>query len=277
MLPRRGGAVLGQPITHSLSPVLHQAAYDALGLAGWSYRAIECGESDLERTLRELDAAGLAGVSLTMPLKRAVLPLLSRSDRLVADVGAANTVLFGGVEGDWFGANTDVPGMVAALGRAGVDGVEDVCVLGGGATATSALAALRDLGAMRPTVFVRRMNTVAELVRSAERLGVYPTVEPFPAARAVLASAQLVVATTPAGATDQLAADVAGPVQGLLFDVVYAPWPTALAAAWARCGGRAVGGLELLVEQAAVQIRLMTGAEPPVDEMRAAGAAALAG
>src|SRR4051812_31083074 len=126
-MSRRGAAVLGSPIAHSLSPVLHEAAYAALGLTDWSYRAVECDESGLATTLQSLEAEGLAGVSLTMPLKRAVMPMLARSDRLVADVGAANTVLFGGVTGDWWGANTDVPGMVAAFRTAGVDAVSNAC------------------------------------------------------------------------------------------------------------------------------------------------------
>src|SRR5947209_2114288 len=143
---RRGAAVLGSPIAHSLSPVLHTAAYDALALPGWTYRAVECTEPELPDVLTGLAGEGLAGVSLTMPLKRAVMPLLARADRVATDVGAANTVLFGGVDGDWWGANTDVPGMVAALHAGGVARAEAMTVLGGGATAASALAAAAALG-----------------------------------------------------------------------------------------------------------------------------------
>lgn len=272
---RRGAAVLGSPIAHSLSPVLHEAAYAALGLAGWGYRAVECNEGGLASTLRELEAEGLAGVSLTMPLKRAVMPMLARSERLVADVGAANTVLFGGVAGEWWGANTDVPGMVTALRSAGVTTVSAACVLGGGATAASALAALRELGALSPTVVVRRLGAINELRDVAGRLGVTPEFTSFEDAADVMQDSALVVSTTPAGATDALAERLPSSVDGLLFDVVYAPWPTVLAAAWSSGGGRVVGGLELLVEQAAEQVRLMTGQAPPVEAMRAAGQAAL--
>ncbi|MBV9293305.1 MAG: shikimate dehydrogenase [Frankiales bacterium] len=272
---RRGAAVLGSPIAHSLSPVLHLAAYAALGLDDWTYRAIECTEADLAATLQQLDAEGLAGVSLTMPLKRAVLPLLARSDRLVDEVGAANTTLFGGVAGEWWGGNTDVPGMVSALRRAGLSSVSDACVLGGGATAMSALAALRDLGALAPHVVVRRPQAVDDLLAAAQRLGVQPVVLPFGDAAREVRAAEIVVATTPAGATDALAEELSGDLTGWLFDVVYSPWPTRLAAAWAESGGVVVGGLDLLVEQAAEQVRLMTGHEPPVAEMRAAGHAAL--
>src|SRR5579859_6111990 len=104
-------AVLGSPIAHSLSPVLHRAAYRELGLAGWSYEAIECDEAGLPALL---DGCGpeWAGLSLTMPLKRAVLPLLGTADTVSREVGAANTVVFAG--GARQGHNTDVPGMIAA-------------------------------------------------------------------------------------------------------------------------------------------------------------------
>jgi shikimate dehydrogenase len=275
---RRGGAVLGSPIAHSLSPALHRAAYDALGLDDWTYRAVECDEEALAATLAALDAEGLAGVSLTMPLKRAVLPLASRVERLAADVGAANTLLFGGVDGEWWAANTDVPGMVTAL-RSGevaelvtpeVLAEGEVVVLGGGATATSALAALRELGVGDAIVLARRPEATGELRAAAERLGVTPVVRAFADAPGLLGEASLVVSTVPSGAGDALAGELPPLVRGVLFDVVYAPWPTALAQAWLQRGAAVVGGLELLLAQAAGQVRLMTGREAPVAAMRAA-------
>jgi shikimate dehydrogenase len=274
--PRRGAAVLGSPIAHSLSPVLHRAAYDALGLTDWTYRAVECTEASLPEVLRRLDDEQLAGVSLTMPLKRAVLPLLARVEGLARDVGAANTVVFGGVAGEWWGGNTDVPGFVAALRRAGVDVAQArVLVLGGGATAASALAALADLGVHAATVAVRRAAAADDLRVVASRFGVEVVPLDWADAADAVERADVVVATVPAGATDGMARTLPSRVDGVLFDVVYAPWPTALAAAWSARGGRTVGGLELLVEQAALQVTLMTGLEAPVDAMRTAGLAAL--
>lgn len=270
---RRGGAVLGSPIAHSLSPILHRAAYDALGLADWTYRAVECPEAGLADTLRQLEADGLAGVSLTMPLKRVVLPMLARVERLAADVGAVNTVLFGGVDGEWWGANTDVPGMVAALRGAGVSRPASMLVLGGGATASSAVAAAAALGAADVAVAARRPEALAPVIAVGERFGVAVAPRGWPDAPDALA-ADVVVSTVPAGATDGLAALVAA-TTGLLFDVVYAPWPTRLGAAWAAAGGAVVGGLELLVAQAGEQVRLMTGRDAPIAVMRAAGRAAL--
>jgi shikimate dehydrogenase len=260
--------VLGSPIAHSLSPVLHKAAYDALGLAEWSYDAVECDEGALLETLQRLEREGLAGVSLTMPLKRAVLPMLTRSERLVTDIGAANTVLFGGVAGEWWGANTDVPGLVSVLKRAGVRRSCTALVLGAGATASSAVAALAELTPSSVAVAARRPAAASDLVTVARHYGIEVDVRPWEEAPGLL-DADLVVSTVPAGAADGLAAHVPERV-GVLVDVVYAPWPTALAQAWVTAGGRATGGHALLVEQAAEQVRLMTGREPPVEAMYAA-------
>jgi shikimate dehydrogenase len=273
---RAGGAVLGSPIAHSLSPVLHRAAYAELGLPEWDYRAVECTSERLPATLRALEAEGLAGVSLTMPLKRSVVPLLVRMDRTAADLGVVNTVLFGGEVGSWWGTNTDVPGIVAALRAAAVEPRPDdvAWVVGAGATATSAIAALAQLGIGNAVVVARRPEVATALVRTATAVGVGVEVRGWGALPGSV-EAPLVVSTVPAGATDEFAVR-AGRAAGVLLDVVYDPWPTRLAAAWQRGGAAVVGGLELLVEQAAEQVRLMTGRQPPVGVMRAAGQAALA-
>jgi shikimate dehydrogenase len=126
------------------------------------------------------------------------------------------------------------------------------------------------------TVYVRRPEAATELAAVAERIGVAaPSVAAFGEAGPRLGEAELVVSTTPAGAADVLVTSLPGRVGGVLFDVVYASWPTPLAAAWSARGGVVVGGLELLVEQAALQVELMTGQKPPVDVMRVAGTAAL--
>src|SRR5206468_3773826 len=151
--------------------------------------------------------------------------------------------------GEWWGANTDVGGLLAALRRVDVDAPKRVCVLGGGATAASALAALRDMGAPAAVVVARRPASTADLVAAAGRLGVAVDVLPWDDAASVAAASDLVVSTTPAGATDELATAVRPRSGAVLFDVVYSPWPTALADAWERAGERVVGGLELLVEQ----------------------------
>jgi len=269
-------AVMGSPIAHSLSPFLHRAAYREMGLAGWSYEVFECDEAALPAMLRGMrpvrgegpDEAGTwAGLSLTMPLKRAVLPLLDTVSELAVEVGGANTVIF--AEGAAHGANTDVYGIKRALAEAGVTAPRSATVLGGGATACSALAALRDLGLFAATLIVREPGRARETVEAARRLGVSLAVRTFDKIDAV-AHADLVVSTLPAGTADAYAERLAR--VPTLFDVVYAPWPTHAAMAVRAAGGTVIGGFEMLLHQAVRQVELMTGrADVPVEAMRAAG------
>ncbi|WP_327580746.1 shikimate dehydrogenase [Nonomuraea sp. NBC_00507] len=271
-------AVLGSPIAHSLSPYLHRAAYQAMGLDGWSYEALECDEARLPGLLRELtpvrgqgqeDGDAWAGLSLTMPLKRAVLPLLDSVSELAVEVGGANTVVFR--DGLRHGDNTDVYGIEQALAEAGVPAPRSATVLGGGATAASTLAALRNLGLFSTTLLVRDPARAGETVEVAERLGVALAVETFDKLDA-LTGVDLVVSTLPSGAADAFADRLAR--VPALFDVVYSPWPTRAAAAVQAAGGTVVGGFPMLLHQAARQVELMTGrTDVPVEAMRAAGEA----
>ncbi|MEU4213626.1 shikimate dehydrogenase [Streptomyces sp. NPDC026206] len=270
---RHRAAVLGSPIAHSLSPVLHRAAYAELGLREWTYDRFEVDEAALPAFLDGLDDTW-AGLSLTMPLKRAVIPLLDSVSATAESVGAVNTVVLTG-DGRRVGDNTDIPGIAAALRERGVEKVDSAAVLGAGATASSALAALARICTGEVTAYVRSAGRAAEMRQWGERLGVAVRTADWSRAAEALA-APLVVATTPAGATDGLAGAVpARP--GTLFDVLYEPWPTPLAAAWAERGGTVLGGLDLLVHQAVLQVEQMTGRTPaPLAAMRAAGEAALA-
>jgi shikimate dehydrogenase len=272
----RRAAVLGSPIAHSLSPALHRAAYAELGLTGWDYQRHEVDEAALAAFLDRVarDDVPWAGLSLTMPLKRAVIPLLDRISGTASAVQAVNTVVYG-ADGRTHGENTDIPGMVAALRERGVETAASAAILGAGATASSALAALARLGAGQVRAYVRSQARAEEMRGWGERLGVPVTVEPWSAAAEAF-GAPLVISTVPAGAGDELAAHVPHH-PGTLFDVLYEPWPTPLAAAWTANGGAVVGGLDLLVHQAVLQVELMTGRSPaPLAAMRAAGEAALA-
>jgi shikimate dehydrogenase len=266
-------AVLGSPVAHSLSPVLHRAAYRALHLDGWRYEAIECDEAGLAPLLAGC-GPGWAGLSLTMPLKRAVLPLLDHTEPLATEVGAANTVVFR--DGRRHGYNTDVPGMAAALTEAGVTAPAGVLILGAGATACSALAAVRRLGGSAVTVAARDPARAAGLLAAARRLSVTVTLAGF--GDPGMPAPGLLISTVPAGAADIFAKRIArgALAPGFVFDVVYHPWPTPLTAAAAAAGTGVAGGFELLLHQAAGQVTLMTGAQAPVAAMRAAGLAALA-
>ncbi|MYQ89943.1 shikimate dehydrogenase [Streptomyces sp. SID4946] len=269
----RRAAVLGKPIAHSLSPVLHRAAYAELGLTGWSYDRFEVDEAELPGFFEKLGPEWV-GLSLTMPLKRAVIPLLDEISETAASVDAVNTVVFG-ADGRKRGDNTDIPGMVAALREHGIEEVESAAILGAGATASSALAALSRVCTGEVVAYVRSEPRAAEMRQWGRRLDVDVRTADWSEAAEAL-RAPLVIATTPAGATDALAAAV--PERpATLFDVLYEPWPTELAARWSMYGGAVVGGLDLLVHQAVLQVEQMTGHTPaPLDAMRRAGEQALA-
>ncbi|MFN2561815.1 MAG: shikimate dehydrogenase [Jatrophihabitans sp.] len=261
-MPRRCAAVLGRPIEHSLSPVLHRAAYAELGL-DWTYEAIDCGVAELRGVLAE--RADWAGFSATMPLKHALLDAAAEVRSVAAAVGAANTLLPG--RRGWIADNTDVAGIVAALAEYAV-APDSVTVLGAGGTAQAALAAVLALGVDEVIVLVRDAGRTGALMDTAERLGTRVTLGALDPASAGL-GAGLLISTLPDGAADPLAARRWTAAQTVL-DVVYSPWPTPLAAAAGAAGAKVVSGALMLLHQAAVQVALMTGADAPLGAMRVA-------
>lgn len=268
-------AVLGDPIEHSLSPVLHRAAYSALGLE-WTYDAVRVAAGELAAYVAGLDEEW-RGLSLTMPLKREVVPLLTSRDAWTAMSGAANTLLLDR-DGGRHGLNTDVPGAEAALAQATRNHLRTAVVLGGGATAASVLLALAERGLERAVVVVREPARAAEAVAAVSRHPRPPALTVLPMAGFDGATADVVVSTVPAGAQTEALLDVVLGDAPVVFDVLYDPWPTPLAARASAGGRTVVGGLDLLVWQAVDQVRAMTGRfDVPVEVMRAAGESALAG
>jgi shikimate dehydrogenase len=261
-------AVLGHPIDHSLSPALHRAAYDELGL-DWEYTAVDVTAGGLRGYLESLGPEWV-GLSLTMPLKETVIELLTEVEPRAATVRAVNTVLLDG--SNRAGFNTDITGLQAILTDARVGDAPTVTVVGAGATARSAVAAVAAVGIPQVVVLARRPEAAAELGALADHLGLNVVVGPWPPPAEALAD-DVVVSTVPA---DVAAMFPTPAVPGLLVDVLYHPWPTPLATAWKGAGGRVVGGLELLVRQAVEQVALMTGRRPSIERLRTVGSAALA-
>jgi shikimate dehydrogenase len=246
-------AVLGSPIAHSRSPQLHLAAYRALGL-DWCYDRVEVDDSGLAGFLAGLGAEW-RGLSLTMPLKRRVAELVPEVDDVARRTRQGNTILL--ERGRPVRAfNTDVHGIVAALGGAGVASARHAAVLGGGATAESAVVALESLGA-EVTVAVRDV----EKVMASGAFASTRVVALGPDADAALTHSDAVVSTIPPAADFTVGLATLDAAQTLL-DVAYAPWPTPLAAAWESSGGRVVHGLEMLLHQAVHQIRIFVAGDP---------------
>ncbi|MFS3129567.1 shikimate dehydrogenase [Nocardioides sp. Bht2] len=263
--------MLGDPIDHSLSPILHRAGYAAAGLE-WSYTAHRVNEEELAGFLGALDDSW-RGFSLTMPLKRALLPLVDEVSETARLAGGANTLLLRS-DGTRLADNTDVPGAVAAL-RERFDGtLESATILGGGATATSLGMAFTALGARTLRLLVRSPERAVETRTALAALPEGPAIEV-----GILGSDQVVgdavASTIPASAQSQeLVASCAG--AKVLFEAIYDPWPTPLAAAATALGQPLVSGLDLLIHQAALQFTLFTGEPAPLATMRAAGEWALA-
>jgi shikimate dehydrogenase len=267
-------AVLGDPIDHSLSPVIHRAAYEALGLDEWQYDAVQVASGGLAPFLHSRDPAEWRGLSLTMPLKREALPLLTSYDAWVAATGACNTVLLE-PDGTRYGLNTDVTGALMVLNEHDVP-LQRAVVLGGGATATSVLLALAERGLRHATLVVRDPDRVAQTVHAVVAHHSAPTVDVVMVDAVEELTGDILVSTVPASAqTPELLASVAGPP--LVFDVVYEPWPTPLAADAQRSGRTVLSGLDLLVAQAVNQVVAMTGRhDVPAGAMRRAAEEALA-
>lgn len=260
--------MLGKPIAHSLSPVIHTAGYAAAGLTGWSYTRIECAAAELPALVAGLGPEW-AGLSVTMPGKEAALAVAAQASPVAAAVGAANT-LVRRPDGSWYADNTDVAGMVRVLTAAGVSSGAAVTVLGAGGTARAALAAAAQLGCSAVTVVARRPEVIDELRPVADALGVVLTAAGWADAQRHLSTADLVVSTVPKGVADPLADAVAWRPGTVLFDALYDPWPTPLAASAAAAGLRVVSGLDLLLAQAVGQFEQFTGVAAPVEAMRIA-------
>ncbi|OJX94369.1 MAG: shikimate dehydrogenase [Micrococcales bacterium 73-15] len=280
MTTTRRAAVVGDPVGHSLSPALHNAAYAALGLTGHEYEAVRVPDGELEPFLRGMGPEWL-GLSVTMPHKKAALAAADVVEPLAATVGAANTLLPqpGGL---LVAANTDVYGVAEAIREtrraAGAsERLSSAVVLGAGGTAAAALAALAELGATAPTVCVRSSARAADLMQAAHRMGVDVTLRRFDHASRFVLDADVVVQTAVAGAADAVAAELAQVLADsrgglrpdqVLLDAIYDPWPTELARVWADGGGSVAPGWLMLLHQAAEQVRLMTGLVAPVEAMR---------
>jgi shikimate dehydrogenase len=270
-------AVLGDPVGHSLSPVIHRAAYESLGLDEWQYDAVQVRSGGLAEFVTGLDPADWRGLSLTMPLKREVLPLLDTKDEWVRLAAVCNTVVLD-ADGRRHGLNTDVTGALMVLGEHDDLPLDRAVALGGGATAASVLLALVERGTTHATLVVRDPARAQETVRVVRGHPRRPEVEVLAIGdvSAGRLDADVLVSTVPASAqVPELLAAVAG--VPLVFDVVYEPWPTPLARAAERSGHPVLSGLDLLLAQAVNQVVAMTGRfDVPPGAMRRAAEDSLA-
>ena len=244
-------AVLGSPINHSLSPRLHKAIFQYLAIEG-SYEAIEVKSGELSRFFEER-AGEFDYLSLTMPLKEEALTLKVSIDEETTRIQSANTLIK--VAHGWNLTSTDGSGFLQALAQRELHKFESVLILGAGGTARAVAGSLDGIaGAV--TVLGRssiREESLSKAIQkshfSYRKWSQSIDFEEF----------DLVVNTTPAGAADLLAESVQQNASAPLFDVIYKPWPTVLAARWKDCGGLVINGLELLLYQGIDQVEKVIG------------------
>lgn len=253
-------AVLGQPIAHSLSPIIHNAGYKALGLAH-DFTAIECNESSFKHVLESCDESWM-GLSLTMPLKEVAFTVADTVTSVAVLARSINTLLLTDkIHAD----NTDVYGIVQAVREHSLVKTHRAVIVGSGATARSAVVACHELGITAIDLIARNRRALNECGDIAQRLGIVATAtDPRDA---VFTETTLTINATPAGVADALI-PVLQPPAGAILDVVYHPWPSAITAHWLNSGLVAIPGHAMLLHQAVKQFQLMTGFPAPVDVMR---------
>lgn len=269
--PRRF-AVVGSPVAHSLSPVLHRTAYEVLGITDAVYERHEVPSGELASFLRHGEGGQLLGLSVTMPGKPEAFALAGERDETSHQLGISNTLLR--ANGGWRAENHDVHGIVAALRDHGAHAPRTGAVLGSGATASSALAALMQLGARTVLLSARNPHKLAPLEDLAHSQGVAVTRVPWDRHHEVLSAEAVVSALAVDGAravAEQWRELDRLPVPTVLLDVLYDPWPAPIAAAVQGAGGEVADGLEMLVHQADMQLRSMLGIpSAPVAQMLSA-------
>lgn len=241
-------AVLGSPISHSLSPALHAAAYKFLGIVG-EYTAVEVKAHELGKFLSTCDNSW-TGFSLTMPLKEEVLSLVGEVDDLAARIQSANTLVR--AKSGWRASTTDVQGFHDALHAHQLNEFQSVLILGSGATARAAASACDAKGRL---IKVLHRNPLREagMSKSAPQSSMQ-----FLSWNSPLPDVDLMINTTPSRVADQLVSKIKTRPLGVYFEALYNPWPTKLLAHWRSLEGKAIDGLDLLVYQAIQQVALIT-------------------
>lgn len=269
---RRRLGVLGHPVEHSLSPALHMAAYQHLGL-DWQYHRHEVREHELGGFVDGLDHSW-RGLSATMPLKEELLRLADEADPVAHLTGAANTLLLAD-DGRRIVRNTDVAGIERALRDAGLETARHAVIVGAGATARSVLVALDRLGLRSATIAVREPARAAALRDLAETLGLDLDAVRVGDLEHVVEGADVVAWTLPngVGLTQSMPFDAR--TTAVALDVTYDPWPGPLAAQWLEVGGRVASGRDMLLHQAVRQVRFFVSGQTDVpldDEVGVEGA-----
>lgn len=269
LVRRPWAAVLGNPIRHSLSPLLHRAAYSSLGM-DICYRKIKITENQIADFLLQLPDV-CCGLSVTMPLKQVIIPSLDQLDGMAKVTGVVNTVVFSG-GGIKAGFNTDVHGIITAIREKQEERIlKTAVVIGSGATACSAMAALAHLRIPEVSIVARNTAKSGNILQKSAKMGLYPKFIPLhleKPAKIAVETADLVISTLPKMVADHFFYQLTPRSEQMLLDVVYNPWPSVLVQRFENVGATIIPGWLMLLHQAVMQVSLFTSKIPEIAPMR---------
>ena len=261
--------IIGDPIDHSLSPAIHNAAFNTLGL-NCSYIAFRVQEGQLKNSIDSLRSINIGGFNVTMPHKVKVLNYVDRCDKTVQLVGAANTV--NNEEGKFYAYNTDVAGFIRPLRerKIGFNGIE-VLILGAGGAARAVVVALaEEKGIANINIFNRNTDRSTNLANLVKKLGLKASVISNDDIQKIAYKSDLIVNTTPLGMSNEesLIKSASISKDSIVYDIVYKPISTKLIENAKTAGARVVYGYEMLLEQATASFKIWHKMDPPIDSMK---------
>ena len=261
--------IIGDPIDHSLSPAIHNAAFNTLGL-NCSYIALRVQEGQLKNSIDSLRAINIGGFNVTMPHKVKVLNYVDRCDQTVQLVGAANTV--NNEEGKFCAYNTDVAGFIRPLRERKISfkGVE-VLILGAGGAARAVVVALSgERGIANINIFNRNTDRSTNLSKLVKELGLKASIVSNDDIQKIASKSELIINTTPLGMSNEesLIKSASISKDSIVYDIVYKPINTKLLVNAKTAGAQVVYGYEMLLEQATASFKIWLKMDPPIDSMK---------
>lgn len=261
--------IIGDPINHSLSPAIHNAAFNTLGL-NCSYIALRVQEGQLKNSIDSLRAINIGGFNVTMPHKVKVLNYVDRCDQTVQLVGAANTV--NNEEGKFCAYNTDVAGFIRPLRERKIsfNGIE-VLILGAGGAARAVVVALSgERGIANINIFNRNTDRSTNLAKLVKKLGLKASIVSNDYIQKIASKSDLIINTTPLGMSNEesLINSVSISKESIVYDIVYKPINTKLIVNAKTAGAQVVYGYEMLLEQATASFKIWLKMDPPIDSMK---------
>ena len=261
--------IIGDPVDHSLSPAIHNAAFNSLGL-NCSYIAFRVQEGQLKNSLDSLRAINIGGFNVTMPHKVRVLEYVDQYDKTVELVGAANTVK--NEDGKFCAYNTDVLGFIKPLRQRGIDfsGFEVTILGAGGAARAIAVALAGERGIANINIVNRNTDRSKELANLLKKLGLKASIVSSDNIQNIASKSNLIINTTPLGMKDEQSLIKSSSIRkdAIVYDIVYKPINTNLLESARTAGAKVVYGYEMLLEQAIASFKIWFQRDPPIEPMK---------